>query len=240
MRRNLIIIAITITVLNLPGCIQQSEKEDSKLQKETQAQLNKSLETFNNKSMYLNLNLEKFKENWGSTAVPTELEKLIDFQTNISAPEFYSQGFAVTIDDKGGLISWSNDPSFIDKLHPFAQANGTGSFYAIWNDGTSKPINEMPIVVFGDEGGTHIVAENMLQFLRLITFDTEILVEFGQAYFEKYEDYEESRDLGKYLNWLKKEYNLNQIQNPSEIISAAQEKYKAQFDKWFEQYYKIG
>ncbi|PZP51187.1 MAG: hypothetical protein DI598_03785 [Pseudopedobacter saltans] len=190
--------------------------------------------------MYNNLNLEAFKNNWGPTAIPKEIEKLIDFQTNISSAEFYSQGFAVTIDDKLGLKSWSNESSFLDKLFPFAQANGTGSFYAIWDAGTEMPINEMPIVVFGDEGGTHIVAENILQLLHLITFDTDILVEFEGAYFEKNEDYEESRDLKKFLKWLQENYGLSQTISPSEIIDSAQEKYKAQFDKWFEQYYQIG
>ena len=185
-----------------------------------------------------NMDIKEFIENWGLTAIPTELEKLIYFQTNISSFENYSQGFGVLIDDKSGLKSWSEDVSFLDKLFPFAQANGSGSFYAIWNDGTTKPINEMPIVVFGDEGGVHIVAENILQLLHLITFDTEISVDFEEIYFYKDEDdYEESEDLNEFLNWLKGDYGLDQIQEPSDIISSAQEKYKEEFDKWFGQYY---
>ncbi len=226
MIRTLLIIGITTTILNLFGCSEQLKKDDGKLSKETQEQFN--------------MNIQEFNENWGPTAIPTELEKLIYFQTHISAPEFYSQGFAVTIDDKLGLKSWSEEPSFLDKLFPFAQANGSGSFYAIWDDGTTKPISEMPIVVFGDEGGTHVVAENILQLLHLITFDTEISVDLEEAYFYKSEDYEESRDLNKFLKWLQENYGLTQTLDPSEIIASAQEKYKEPFDKWFEQYYKIG
>ncbi|WP_257670820.1 hypothetical protein [Parapedobacter tibetensis] len=225
MIRTLIFVGITTTILNLFGCSGRTKKDDGKFSKETQEQPN--------------MNIQEFKENWGLTAIPTELEKLIYFQNNISSPEFYAQGFAVTIDDKLGLKSWGEESSFLDKLFPFAQANGTGSFYAIWNDGTTKPINEMPIVVFGDEGGTHIVAKNILQLLHLITFDTEISVDLEQAYFYKSEDYEESRDLNKFLKWLQENYGLNQTLNPSEIITSAQEKHKEQFDKWFEQYYKV-
>lgn len=185
------------------------------------------------------MNIKEFKENWSLTAIPTELEKLIYFQTNISSFENYSQGFGVFIDDKSGLKIWSDDTLFLDRLFPFAQANGSGSFYAIWNDGTTKPINKMPIVVFGDEGGVYIVAENILQLLHLLTFDTEISVDFEEAYFYKDEDdYEESKDLNEFLEWLKGDYGLDQIQEPSEIISSAQERYKDKFDKWFEQYYK--
>ena len=184
------------------------------------------------------MDIKEFKENWGLTPIPTELEKLIYFQTNISSFENYSDGFGVLVDDKTGLKTWSENASFLDKLFPFAQANGSGSFYTIWNDGTTKPINEMPIVVFGDEGGVHIVAENILKLLHLITFDTEISVDFEEIYFYKDEDdYEESDDLNEFLKWLKGDYGLDQIKEPSEIIGSAQEKYKEAFDKWFGQYF---
>lgn len=183
------------------------------------------------------MNIEEFKKNWGPSPIPTELEQLIYFQTNKSAFEFYSRGFGVIVDDKGGLKSWNEDISFLNQLFPFAQANGTGSFYAIWDDGTTKPLNEMPIVVFGDEGGVHIVAQNILQLLHLITFDTEISVEFDDVYFYKDEnEYQKSKDLDAFLKWLKNDYNLDPVQDPAVIIASAQKKYKETFDKWFKQY----
>lgn len=238
MIRTLIITGMT-TILTLLSCSEQKNKDDGKHSKNTQEKLDDSTQQVKNKPTYKNMDIKEFKENWGLTAIPTELEKLIEFQTHISAAEFYSQGFAVMVDDKSGLKSWSEDPAFLDQLFPFAQANGTGSFYAIWNDGTAKPINEMPVVVFGDEGGTHVVAENILQLIHLITFDKEISVELEQAYFYKDTDDVESRDLNKFLKWLKENYGLNPTQNPDEIITSAQKKYKQPFDKWFAQYYKI-
>ena len=183
------------------------------------------------------MNIEEFKKNWGPSPIPTELEQLIYFQTNKSAFEFYSRGFGVIVDDKGGLKSWNEDISFLNELLPFAEADGTGSFYAIWDDGTTKPLNEMPIVVFGDEGGVHIVAQNILQLLHLITFDTEISVEFDDVYFYKDEnEYQKSKDLDAFLKWLKNDYNLDPVQDPAVIIASAQKKYKETFDKWFKQY----
>src|SRR6218665_3794612 len=99
------------------------------------------------------MNITIFKNNLGLTEIPSELEKLINFQNNLSGFECYSQGFGVLIDDKSGLATWSEDSAFLDRLLPFAQANGSGSFYTFWNDGTDKPLNQMPIIVFGDEGG---------------------------------------------------------------------------------------
>ncbi|RXM37533.1 hypothetical protein BOQ62_22370 [Chryseobacterium sp. CH21] len=121
---------------------------------------------------------------------------------------------------------------------PFAQANGSGSFYAIWNNGTDQPLYTMPVVVFGDEGGVHIVADNMVQLLHLLTFDTEISVDFDEAYFYKdEEDYEESENLNEYLKWMKGDYGLKQIEEPDLLIKNAQDQYKESFDEWFGQYF---
>jgi len=184
------------------------------------------------------INIIDFKQNLGLNEIPVELEKLIYFQNNISSFENYVQGFGVLIDDKSGLRSWSEDENFLNPLIPFAQANGSGSFYAIWNDGTNKALNQMPIVVFGDEGGVHVVAENVLELLHLLTYDTEIWVDFDQTYFFKNEkSYKESDDLAEYLKWMKGDYNFDQIEAPNELIKTAQEKHKENFDKWFGQYF---
>lgn len=235
--RTLLITSCIMTMLTFCAC-SDSKKDHNENQHE---KVGDATETSpNNIEEHKNMDIKTFKENWGTTKIPSELEKLIDFQNNVSSAEFYAQGFAVTIDDKLGLKSWSEDPAFLERLHPFAQANGTGSFYAIWNDGTTKPINEMPIVVFGDEGGTHIVAEDMLQFLQLLSADTEISVEFDEAYFYQDEHHDESRDRKKYVQWLKNEYDIDQASDPDSIIKTAQNRYKKDFDQWFERYYKIG
>ena len=97
----------------------------------------------------------------------------------------------------------------------------------------------MPILVFGDEGGVHIVADNILQLMQLLTYDVEISVDFDDAYFYKDEDdYEESEDHQKYKLWLKNNFQLDPIEDPEIIIKASQDKYKALFDDWFALYYK--
>ena len=46
-----------------------------------------------------------------------------------------------------------------------------------------------------------------------------------------------NNDLNEFLKWLKGDYGLEQIHEPSDIINSAQEKYKEEFDKWFGQYF---
>lgn len=184
------------------------------------------------------IDIAEFKQNLGLSEIPVELEKLIYFQNTISSFENYSQGFGVLIDNKSGLKSWSEDENFLNNFLPFAQANGSGSFYTIWNNRTDQPLHKMPVVVFGDEGGVHIVAENMVQLLHLLTFDTEISVDFDEAYFYKDEDDdEESEDLNEYLTWIKEDYGLSQIENPDLLIKNAQVQYKESFDQWLGQYF---
>lgn len=182
------------------------------------------------------MDINEFKTNLGLTELPPELENLIHFQTDQSDKIEYSEGFRVCIDNKDGLKSgWSKNNDFLNKLLPFAQANASGSFYAFWINDNSKPLNQLPVVVFGDEGGEHIIAENILQLLHLITFDTEISIDEDRATFKKRRK-KPSENLGKYLEWVKENYNLDRIEKPETIIKNAQEKYKNSFEEWCSQY----
>ncbi|WP_118975701.1 hypothetical protein [Taibaiella koreensis] len=181
-----------------------------------------------------------FKENLGRNDIPDAMEQLIHFQNNISGFEYYAQGFGLFVDNKSGLRSWSENEAFLERLIPFAQANGSGSFYTFWDNGTGKPLEAMPILVFGDEGGVHIVAEDFRQLLQLLTYDTEISVDFETAYFYKHEeDHEPSDDQPAFREWLKENCNLDPVQEPNQTIKAAQDKYQQPFEVWFKQYYSI-
>lgn len=165
-----------------------------------------------------------------------ELKLLKQFQDDFGY--YYAEGFMLRAEDKSAMSSWSDNADFLGRLIPFATANGTGSFYAIWDDGTNKKLSELPVIVFGDEGGVHIVAENTLQLMHLLTYDTEITVDFDKTYFYKSDEYyQESDDHLEYTSWLKSNFQLDILENPDSIIETAQGKYKEQFDSWFQQYY---
>lgn len=181
------------------------------------------------------MTLEDFKKNFNDQ-ITNEFALLFHINDKLGF-ENYSQGFGLYEDDKSGISSWSEDPDFLDKLMPFAQANGSGSMYVLWNNGSGNSLSNLPVVVFGDEGGYHIVAKNILEFMQLLTYDTEISVDHEEVYFYKDEDYEESENLQKYINWLKENFNLDPIEETEPILQNAQEEYKADFDKWVSQYY---
>jgi len=182
------------------------------------------------------MTLEDFKKNFNNQ-ITNELALFFEINEELGF-ENYSQGFGLYEDDKSGISSWSEDEAFLDKLMPFAQANGSGSMYVLWNNDSNKSLNELPVIVFGDEGGYHIVAKNIFEFMQLLTFDTEISVDHEEAYFYKdEEDYEESENLPEYKVWLKENFNLDPVEVTESILENAQEAYKTEFDKWVSQYY---
>lgn len=172
--------------------------------------------------------LEDFSVQFGSYSIPEDLLKLYEFEQEFSA-ETYSQCFGLTItNEKTGIKTWSEKEEFYNSFIEFAGANGSGSSYAYWV--IDNDLKNCPIVVFGDEGGIHVVAENTCKLIHLLTLDTEISVDFDSAYFFKDEEYyEENENKEEFQQWVKKEFNLDPIETnegTEEIVNEAKAKYK--------------
>lgn len=172
--------------------------------------------------------MQEFAVQFGKYALPTDLVKLYEFEQKYG-PETYSECFGLTItEDKTGIKTWSEKEEFYNSFIEFAGANGSGSSYAYWL--INEDLNDCPIVVFGDEGGIHIVAENISTLIHLLTLDTEISVDFDSAYFYKDEEYyEENENKEEFQQWVKKEFSLDPLETneeTEEIVSEAQKKYK--------------
>jgi hypothetical protein len=178
----------------------------------------------------------EFKANFEGHAIPSELEKLCAFDVEADLG-YLSDGFELTVDDKGGLKSWSDNPEFLGALMPFAQANGSGSFYALWA-GASKTPSEMPVVVFGDEGGVHVVAENVLALLQILTFDAEPMIDDdGVTFYKDEDDHEPSNGHDAYVEWLDKTFGLAPVDDAEPLVESAREKHQAGFEAWAKRFY---
>jgi hypothetical protein len=192
--------------------------------------------------------MDDLKTNLGWTEIPEDLAKLVDFLDDIEGFDEgdISECFGLGGDKSGLTYGWTKDSAFLERLSPFAYANGTGSFYAIWDDGSGRPLNQWPIVVFGDEGGEHIVAENLRGLFHLLTYGSEITVENEETYFYREEDeeeryYEESPYHEEFAAWVQKTYSLAPIERPDEanaLIKAAQAKYQQAFNDWTKPFFK--
>ena len=173
----------------------------------------------------------EFAANFAPLGAPPELTRLLAFQTEVSKFERYAKGFGLKADDKGGLRSWSPDPAFLAGLMPFAQATGGGSFYALWSDGSSKDASALPVVVFGDEGGVHVVARDVRGLLRLLGFDAEPMVDLEGVTYYKGKTAKPSRDHDAYVAWLV-DLGLAPADDPAAEIATAKAGIGPAFEAW--------
>jgi hypothetical protein len=173
------------------------------------------------------LSFDTFKSQFGEHKVPKDLKMLFDFEKEYGS-EYYSQGFSINYIDKTGLKTWCEKQEFLNSFIEFATANGSGSSYAYWL--VEKDIENCPIVVFGDEGGVHVVANSTKDLIHLLTFDTEITVGFDGVYFYRDEDeYEKSEYKKEFVKWAKENFALKAIkkdEETEEIVARAKDKYQ--------------
>jgi len=184
--------------------------------------------------------LKEFLDNFNGCTLPNELMQFLEFQ-NRSDGDVFSEGFEFSTDEKQGLYyGWSKDPDFLNNLFPFARANYSGSFYAFWRNSAATDLNDMPIAIFGDEGGEHIVAENFLQLLKILTFDAEPMVSHDKViYYKDEEDYRPSPKSDSFKKWIRASFNIDPIDSADEIVHLAQEKYGRSFNDWKLKYLKV-
>ncbi|MFT4233108.1 MAG: hypothetical protein QM606_10095 [Leucobacter sp.] len=169
-----------------------------------------------------------YEKIFAGRAIAGDLQSLIDFDREHRS-EYYADGFEFISDGRRGLATWSEDPEFLDALVPFALANGSGSIYAFW--AIEEDLSQCPIVVFGDEGGYHVVAGDLRDFLALLSYDIEITVDFDEAYFYKDDDDEESGGAEAYAGWLGETFGIEPISDPDPIVEGAREQHQESFVK---------
>ncbi len=181
---------------------------------------------------------DEFIANFSGRDVPELLLKLWDFDQTCDC-RYFAEGFEFVADAKGAIATWCNATGFLERLLPFAQANGSGSVYALWLPSSDTNLRVAPVIIFGDEGGVHVVAENISQLLRLLTFDAEPIVDFDSVCYCRFDDQEFSPHTQRYADWLAANAGLTTIQDPKEIVGAAQSAWKSRFVAWAREYVEL-
>jgi hypothetical protein len=155
--------------------------------------------------------------------------------------ERYCEGFGVTkFDDDSALAAgWSRDPQFLKALYPFAQATASGAFYAIWQMKPGDSLSNSPIVLFGDEGGEHVVAQNVEELLSLVMLDTEPEIDDDLAAFTRPSNgYTISPAHREYTGWVAHSFPRVDPDDHEIIVERAQKRYGPAFKKWKKKYVK--
>ncbi|MCL2849161.1 MAG: hypothetical protein FWE61_03820 [Micrococcales bacterium] len=132
------------------------------------------------------------------------------------------------------LEVWLPEPAGHTRVRPFAQANGSGSLYALWDDGTGADPEDWPVIVFGDEGGVYLVAAHLRNLLQLLALDTEISVDFDAHFYLDPDDEWHTRDHDLFVTWLADEFGLAPATDPGAIVAATRDRYRVPFAAWLE------
>jgi len=181
--------------------------------------------------------INEYEDYFKPDEVPAALVKLIEF--NATQSGWFSQGFELEIDIEDiGLKTYSGQPEFLDALFTIAQADCTGSSYAIWRQGMA--LADSSIVAFGSEGGAHVVAENLLGLFRILTLDAEILIDWKGAIYFKPADAEPSEGAADYAQWLAKNFQLKAVKDTEEatqIVTDAQKVHEQAFQVWLKRFH---
>ncbi|WP_017591567.1 hypothetical protein [Nocardiopsis potens] len=158
-------------------------------------------------------------------------------------------------DDSGLRAGGPSDPEFLSRLIPFAQANGSGSFYALWRCDDREDLASLPVVIFGDEGGQGVAACD-LRGLLLLAEDSELGVDHGDApYFRgpTLEEWKEELDEDEYVDteealaairkaredyraWLRENFDLTPPENIQDVLDEAHRRHGERFAAWMSPY----
>lgn len=192
------------------------------------------------------MNTTLFELNFKPYETPKALKMLMDitFDEKYTLPE----GFEWLEDEKNYSLKagFSDNPEFLSKLFTFAQANHSGSIYALWKANENMSVEDFPVIMFGDEGGQMVVAENSNSFLEMLSIYAEPHISwdysnadnpYGDPYIEYYDaemdaDYQET--FQNYLNWLKLNFGIHPLNaaEASKKSKNVQAKLQASFDEW--------
>ncbi|MET9558185.1 hypothetical protein [Streptomyces sp. NPDC006645] len=137
------------------------------------------------------------------------------------------------------LVHWldmagSSDPELpghLARLVPFAQASGSGSFYALWRCDDRADLATLPVIRFGDEGDLDVIASGLRDLFRLLAVDDE-----WYAVDDEERGEERSTDHAEYLVWLRRTFGLTPPDDPQVIIDAATAEYGHRFADWLRQF----
>lgn len=173
-------------------------------------------------------------------ALPEKLLPLLRFDRTGAGNDYFSEGFEFSIDkEKLGLKAYSEDPAFLDSLFEFATADGSGSGYYFWLKDGNTNLEQAPVVVFGSEGGYHVVAHHFDELLQLLTFDSEPMIDWDEVYYYKDpDDFKPSAESETYHRWLQHQYGMAVIDDADAIVANAQASYQQAFKSWVAQFYQ--
>ncbi|PSH12010.1 hypothetical protein B7R74_20825 [Yersinia pseudotuberculosis] len=172
--------------------------------------------------------------------IPERIATFIQFAEK--NPDF-STTFIVTSPDDEGLTYWidSYNENGADHhiakrdLIQFCEADMGGSHFCFWDDGQGKSLDEMPVVVAGNEGDFPIVARNFDELLSLMSLGEELYLHGDEASCCNFDGSTQEPEFFEFLTFLEKTLNITPLKTANEgnaIITQARLAFLDEFNLW--------
>lgn len=182
--------------------------------------------------------------------------ELVKFEKKYGGASF-AQSFYIADEDEDFFDSWLSDmpdekmKEYCDSMKIFANADGTGGHYAFWLTNGNTNYNKAPIISYGSEGDISIVAENIKDLIKMLSFGAEGMDGSFYHYIdddnidEEYDFYEEflsyTPNHEKFREWMKTTLQIEPVsilglkdgESESDEIEKMQKKAKRKLEKAF-------
>lgn len=159
----------------------------------------------------------EYKKVFGKYEIPKTLLQLIDFESK-NELGYYSEGFELRVDNSDRTASWhhSLDEEYFERLMVFAMADHSGSDYAFWVSEVGMSLEEAPIILIDSEGDLVVIAKNIKELLKLLSFGPAICTD---RFYKFIEDYEAPEDAALFRQWMVNKMNIQPIDQTKLVIS---------------------
>ncbi|MDW6063761.1 hypothetical protein SAZ11_44595 [Streptomyces sp. FXJ1.4098] len=156
-----------------------------------------------------------------------ELNLLAEFEGSVD--DLYAAGFS--LDTFGRDNTFLKDPELEARLILFAEANASGSLYALWRVDDRTDLATLPVAILGDEGGIHLVARDIREFLQFLSsLEEEPCCDWDEPLGFRRSEPVPCRD--EYLAWLDRNFGLAPLEDPYDSVEAALMELGKAFTTW--------
>jgi len=205
--------------------------------------------------------LENFKKKFSPYELPQTLVELIKFVDQYSGESFADSFYLNDDIDDDFFETWLDSDQvdeekckeYAESMLVFANADGTGGAYAMWVQEGNSDLEEAPIIFYSSEGEIEIVAQNLKELIKILSWGVEA-ISFCH-YFDEDDYYKEFLEYQPnflaFRKWMQESLNIKPVnidelitgeeeasQEVEELVEEAQKKYKKVFNTWQYQFYK--
>jgi len=182
--------------------------------------------------------MNKLQKYFGTKEIPQILKDLYDFDRTYN--DAYANFFCMIPEDSMCEFIDPDNTAFSSRLIEFAQGGESLATYALWLHAEDCDLENTPVVFMGNGSGPNLIAKDLKDFLRVLSYDTEC---GGDYYYKDCEDYEMSPNHMLYARWLK-EQGLEPIKScneddkdlgydeVTELTNKATKLYGDSFNRW--------